>query len=135
MSEFEINGQAYRAARLDAFKQFHIARRLAPLHAGLSKAMEGGAMGEDAFSPAIAEAVAGMPDADCDYILQSCLAVVQRRQGDRWASIMAVGGRALQFDDIDMGAMLQIAGQVITENLGGFFGASADPSAATSPPA
>jgi hypothetical protein len=124
MSEFEINGQTYRAAKLDAFKQFHIARRLAPLQAGLSKAMEGGGSGEDAFSPAIAEAVAGMPDADCDYILQTCLAVVQRQQDGRWVSIMAAGAKALMFEDIDMGAMLQIAGQVITENLGGFFGAS-----------
>ncbi|UGB47000.1 hypothetical protein LQ772_06830 [Frateuria edaphi] len=135
MTEFEINGQTYQAAKLDAFKQFHIARRLAPLHAGLSKAMGGGTLGEDAFSPAIAEAVAGMPDADCDYILQSCLAVVKRRQGDRWVSIMAVGAKALTFDDIDMGAMLQVAGQVITENIGGFFGASADPSGAAIPPA
>lgn len=134
MSEFEINGQTYRASKMDAFKQFHIARRLAPLHAGLSKASEAGATGLDGLVPAIAEAVAGMPDADCDYILQGCLAVVQRQQETRWVPIMAAGAKTLMFDDIDMGAMLQIAGQVITENLGGFFGASpaqADPALST----
>lgn len=119
--EFEIKGQQYRSGKLDAFKQFHVARRLAPLLGGIA---QGGGGDFSAFLQPMAEAIAHMPDADCDYILNTCLAVVQRQQGNAWASIMK--GKEFMFDDIDMGSMIQITVQVIQENLGGFF---SDPAA------
>lgn len=127
--EFTVGQATYRSGKLDAFKQFHIGRRLAPLQAGLAEAAQGESVG---FTPALAGAIAGMSDADCDYILQACLGVVQRQQDSGWANILAAGSKTLMFHDIDVGAMLEIAGHVITENLGGFFGASADQS--PSPP-
>lgn len=119
--EFEIKGQQYRAGRLDAFKQFHVARRLAPLLGGIAK---GGQGDFSAFLQPMAEALAGMPDADCDFILNTCLAVVQRQQGNAWAPI--IKGKELMFEDIDMGSMIQITIKVIQENLGSFF---SDPAA------
>ncbi|HET6804876.1 MAG TPA: hypothetical protein VFH59_05465 [Frateuria sp.] len=136
MSEFEINGQQYRAAKLDAFKQFHVSRRLAPVLSGLAGTVEDGAADFSAFLQPIAEAVARMSDADCDFILDACLASVQRQQGTSWSFIYAGAKQALMFDDIDMAVMLQIAAKVIQENLGGFFLDSvANLKASTSPAA
>lgn len=148
--QFEINGHQYQSAKLDAFKQFHVARRLAPLLSGVGAALRGtgtapvSAEGESAavsaeaapqadfsgFLEPMADALAHMPDADCDYILFTCLAVVQRQQGNGWAKVVAPGSRSLMFEDIDMGEMIGITLKVIQENIGGFFsapGVTADP--------
>jgi len=147
--QFEINGQQYQSGKLDAFKQFHVARRLAPLISGVSAALKGDAApsaegaAADSVQPQpeqrkdfadflepMADALAHMPDADCDYILFTCLGVVKRQQGDGWAKVLAPGGRTLMFEDIDMGAMINITLKVIQENIGGFFfapGAPANP--------
>lgn len=121
--EFEINGQQYRSGKLNARQQFHVARRLAPVLGGLAAASQGASTDFAHFLQPIADAIAGMSDADCDYILDTCLGVVQRQQGSAWALILV--NKAQMFDDIDLGVMLQIASKVITENLGGFFQGSA----------
>lgn len=145
--QFEINGQQYRSGKLDAFKQFHVARRLAPLLSGVSSVLNGSGLpdpeppraeGEAAkaevpaapdkkdfvdFLEPMADALAHMPDADCDYILFTCLGVVQRQQGNGWAKVVAQGTRSMMFDDIDMGVMINITMKVIQENIGGFFSA------------
>lgn len=136
--DFEINGKQYRSGKLDAFKQFHVARRLAPLLSGVSSAVktEGAtpaAEGETTapapkrdfadFLEPMADAIAHMPDADCDYILFTCLGAVQRQEGTSWAKLVAPGNRSLMFDDIDMGVMINITLKVIQDNLGNFFSA------------
>jgi len=121
--DFEINGQQYRSGKLNARQQFHVARRLAPVLGGLATASQGKTDNFATFLQPIADAIAGMSDADCDYVLDNCLAIVQRQQGSSWANIFV--NKAQMFDDIDMGVMLQIASKVITENLGGFFQGSA----------
>jgi hypothetical protein len=112
--ELEIKGQNYRFGVLDAFKQFHLARRIAPVMGSLAQA--GGL--KDALQP-IAEAVARMPDQDCNFVLQTCLRSVQRQSGPVWANIFV--GESLMFD---LGVMLQLTAKVIQENLGPFFLAS-----------
>jgi hypothetical protein len=121
--DFEINGQQYRSGKLNARQQFHVARRLAPVLGGLATASQGNTEDFATFLQPIADAIAGMSDADCDYVLDNCLAVVKRQQGSAWANIFV--NKAQMFEDIDMGVMLQIASKVITENLGGFFQGSA----------
>jgi len=121
--EFEINGQQYRSGKLNARLQFHVARRLAPVLGGLAEASKNNDGDFAGFLQPIADAIAGMSDADCDYVLDACLGVVQRQQGSSWVNIFV--NKAQMFDDIDMGVMLQIASKVITENLGGFFQGSA----------
>lgn len=144
--QFELKGHQYQSGKLDAFKQFHVARRLAPLLSGVGAALKGNGEqpkqgdGEAAaaaqkadfsdFLEPMADALAHMPDADCDYILFTCLAVVQRQQGNGWAKVLAQGSRSLMFDDIDMGEMIGITMKVIQENIGGFFSA---PGALASP--
>jgi hypothetical protein len=121
MSELvEISGQQYRIGRLDAKRQFHVARRLAPLLAGLGGALKGEAKGFAEMVSPIAEALAKMSDEDTDYVLDTCLLVVQRQSGQGWQSVMVKNG-GLLFQDIDLPAMLQLTVAVIQQNLGSFF--------------
>ncbi|SAL25717.1 phage tail assembly chaperone [Caballeronia telluris] len=127
MSELvEISGQQYRIGRLDAKRQFHVARRLAPLLAGLGGALKGEAKGFAEMVSPIAEALAKMSDEDTDYVLDTCLLVVQRQSGQGWQSVMVKNG-GLLFQDIDLPAMLQLTVAVIQQNLGSFFPAGPSP--------
>lgn len=123
MTEFDYNGSTYRIGKLDAFKQFHVARRLAPVLAslglGVERLKEMGGSFEELLGP-ISEVVSKMPEVDVDYILHACLHVTQRKQGDKWARVWAQGG-GLLFQDMDMQAMLRITVEVVKGNLGGFF--------------
>lgn len=114
--EFTINGSDYRSGKLDAKKQFHLARRLGPVLAKLP------GVPESEIFAAVAEEIADMSDEQCDYILDTCMAVVKRQQGDAWAPVFNARAGVMQFDDIDMSAMLTIARYVIEENLASFFG-------------
>jgi len=128
--EIEVRGQLYKAGRIDAMKQFHVVRRLAPILSamadigGLQAAFSGGqpqAADMAVMLVPLANAVSSMPDADVEYVLGICLDVVERKQpGGGWAKVRASNG-ALMFEDIDMAAMLMIAGGVLGHNLSGFF--------------
>lgn len=128
MTEFEINGVQYRSDRMDAKKQFHVARRLAPLLAGLGGAIKGEKAGFAEFVGPIADAVSKMSDEDTDYVIDACLRVVQRQQGQTWQAVTSRGGD-LMFDDIDLPVMLRLTVAVIQQSLGGFF--PGGPSAST----
>lgn len=128
--EFEIGGQRYRAEKLDAFKQLHVSRKIAPivpklLPMFLKFSEQGDSMKEDltgmaeAFEP-LAQALADMPDADCEYVFNACLGVVARNQLGNWASIWNQNARSLMFDDIDLGVMVQLTAKVIWDSLGNF---------------
>lgn len=151
MSELEIDGQTYQFGKIDARKQFHIVRRLAPAIASLvgmaalpgPTPAEGDAVVDAAAAPAdapapnltqfmgavqpFAEAIGRMSDTDADYVIDGCLAAVKRRiDGDRgWAAVMAPNGGRLMFDDIDSGLMVRLAFEAARENLQGFFGVMA----------
>lgn len=126
--DIEINGQQYRIGKLDARKQFHIARRLAPVMKSfgdvmIQQAAAAPAEGEDllmkAMSPII-DAIALMSDEETDYILDTCLAVVSRQQpGGQYQKVMV--GKNMLFADIDLPVMMQLTFNTIRENLSNFF--------------
>lgn len=120
----EVGGHQYAIGRIDARKQFHIARRIAPLLAGLgSSAFKKGenADGFAKFLGPIADALSKMSDEDVDYVLDVCLSVCQRVQPNgQGAPIMSRAG-GMMFNDIDMPQMVQLAVKVIQENMSGFF--------------
>jgi hypothetical protein len=138
MIEYEVAGQTYRATRkLDAFKQFAVSRRMAPLLAIMGAEVVALARAPKApeadrtvrfvgLFPAVAEALSKMTDDDCNYILHNCLSVVQRRVkldnsgGVGWQDVIAKGGVLMFADDIDMDVMLRIVFPVLQENLQGF---------------
>lgn len=128
MTDIEVNGVNYRLGKLDAFTQFHIARRLAPIQLAMgvsagelaTKASADEATIAAAIMGPIADIVSKMPQDDVDYILKTCLGAVSRQQGESYARVLVSG--ALMFSDITMQVMLRLAIAVIKENLDGFFG-------------
>ena len=122
--ELEVGGKRYRIGRLDAKKQFHVARRLGPILAGLGESAGKSADTLPAQIAPIAGALSKMSDEDVDYVLDACLGVCHRVESiGQYAPVMARGG--MMFSDIDMGQMVQLAVAVIQGNLRSFFPAAA----------
>lgn len=126
MIEFEVNSVQYRADKLDAFKQLHVSRKIAPtvpklipVFVALQKAGKDdmGVLAE-AAAP-FAEALASMPDADVEYVVKACLGVVKRGQGNTFSPMVSPDG-TLMFSDMGLGDMLPIVARVLRESLGNF---------------
>jgi len=129
MKEFEINGKSYRIEKLDAFKQFHVSRRIAPILPTLIpvflKVMKDGGVGEDLLGlveviKPFTEGIAAMPDEAAEYVLRTCLATSQRLNGKTWAPVWSVGANACMYDDMDISEMMQIVIKVVEDSLGSF---------------
>jgi hypothetical protein len=144
MTEIQIAERTYRIGRMNPRTALHVARRIAPVVLGLAELaplMERMTPllrvteGETPPSVSIAEmvemarpmslAVAEMPEADFDYLVDHCLAVVHvRRGGDTgWAPLMVNG--SLMFEDLTPIEMGRLVWEVIQENLRNFFPAGA----------
>lgn len=122
MAEFSIGDNQYRSGRMNAFQQFHVARKLGPVLAKIGPAiMQASDQDWLARLEPLVEAMAAMPEEDCNYILTRCLAVVSRFQGAAWAQVWNEPAKRLMFEDIDMSVMIQIAIQVLGDNLSNFF--------------
>jgi len=146
MTEFEINGITYRIGKMAVFQQFHLERKVAPLipklvpvFLKLQSAVKPPAEGDqespeeaqpnpltgdlaatvDMLSPFM-DAIAGMDDAQAEFILGTSLSVVSRKQGEVWSPVWSSRGNVAMFDDIDMNDMLKITYRVILEALGPF---------------
>ena len=112
--DFQVKGINYKAGKMPAMKQFHIVRRCAPLLAGITD--------KDKALESIFNGIGNLKDEDADYILFGLLSCVQRdRSPNGWANVST--GTSLMFDDIDLGAMLQIAAKAFQENYAGFLDA------------
>ena len=124
MADFVIGQHTYRSGRLDAFQQFHIVRKIAPITATLAPALKaisegigglqslinatgenatpsdlGGVIGDGTPSSKnllmnlnieelsyklgpVLNAVAGLPEDDCNFVIHTCISVTKRKQGD-----------------------------------------------------
>ena len=134
MIEFTVNGRNYRAAKMDALKQWNVVRRLSPLIgsfgglAAVAAATKEGespvaAAGADAAIAVAARALASMSDEDSDFILGACLSLCERQSenGASWARIWNAQANRLQFQDLNMAEMLQISIAVLKDSLSSFF--------------
>lgn len=132
MTEFTINGIEYRSGKLDTFKQLHVSRKIAPLVPKLlpvfvafkqgkkpndEMAIDDLGLVAQAIQP-VTDVLAEMSDQDVEFVFDSCLSAVHRRQGRDWQPIWRNG--VLMFDDIEMPLMIQLTLKVIWDNLGGF---------------
>lgn len=125
--EFTIGDKNFRAGKLDAFKQLHVSRRLAPIIPTLIPvylAIKNGGM-EDigllaALSKPFADAIAGMSDEDSEYVIKTCLSVVRRQVSGNWTTVWNQSANACMFDDMDIGEIGKIAFFVIKDSLGPF---------------
>lgn len=125
--ELEVGGKQYRIGKLDLMMQWHLSRRLAPLlaSAGISLAMLAAGSKKDLsvsdFAPSlgpVANVLSMMTDAQSDYIMFNCLAVVHRRDGDRWAPLTT--GDRMMYQDLDLPATLRLVVEVLKHNLQNF---------------
>jgi hypothetical protein len=133
MEELELEGTWYRTGKLDAFKQFHLFRKLMPLFSGMGETAASqlaaaasntnvpeGAVRWSSFGP-VAQAIADMSQQDSEFIVKTCLAVCTRKNPvGQWVRLATPQGD-LMFEDIDLGIMLQLSFAVIQDNLAPFF--------------
>ncbi|WP_374572789.1 phage tail assembly chaperone [Phenylobacterium sp.] len=134
MEAIEIAGHTYKIGRLDARRQFHVARRLVPIMGALAGALQDATANLlEALGP-IGDAMAAMPDTDADYVVSACLSTVERQipGGAGWGPVQASNG-GLMYDDIDLATMLRLVAAVIRENLGDFFSGLASMSGQEAP--
>ena len=139
------NKEDFKFNKLDAIKQFHIIRRLAPVVGELmavvtnaSNLMKNGKKAEDATLDDIdfdvvaknigplMEALAKLPDADVDYCLYGLLSAAERKiTGGGWAKVTTPDGKHLMFEDIklDMVFMMSICAGSFMANIAGFINA------------
>lgn len=115
MAEFEVAGHTYRSGKMNAWTQIHVLRRAAPIVGPIQSLSTGAASGE-AFV-VLANAIASLSDDAMNYILENCLDVVERKQGEAgWAKIKVPNTQRFMFVDIGMREMLAIASHVMRDN-------------------
>jgi len=144
MSDFELGADTFRIGKLNAFQQFHLSRKVAPIIPTLIplflklKQAPVPAVGEDGAAANVpvplsgdlgalaemlqpfADGIAGMPDETAEFILSTCLGVVQRKQGVSWFPVWSTAHNVCMFDDIDLGLMMKLCFRVIVDSLGPF---------------
>lgn len=147
MSEFDLGADTYRIGKLNAFQQFHLSRKVAPVIPTLipvflklkesakelsaavaagsvddavGKPLSGDLEGLAALMQPFADGIADMPDEAAEFILSTCLGAVQRKQGTSWFPVWNASQNICMFDDLDLGVMLKLSVRVITESLGPF---------------
>lgn len=122
--EVEVGPHTYRISKMDAFSQLHVARKMAPLLAGLKSLTDLSL--DEAFLP-IAKALSEMSDQDVEYVLTKCLAVCARKMPagmNGYQPVWNSHAKRPQYEDLDLPVMLQLSARVIQENLGSFLGAA-----------
>lgn len=131
MQELEFDGKKYRTGKLDAFKQYHLMRKLLPLFSGLGESfarqaplMNGnGEVPQTNFWASLApisQAISEMSMDDSEWILKTCLTAVSIHNGRSWAPLTTPNGQ-LMFEDTEMLTMVQLSLAVVQDNLGSFF--------------
>jgi len=132
MQEIEYAGIKYRTGKLDAFKQFHLFRKLMPLFSGMGETAATQAMATDASNTnenavrwaalgPVSQAIAEMSQTDSEFIIRTCLGACQRQNpAGQWVAVTTPQG-AIMFEDIDLLGMLQLSFAVLQDNLSSFF--------------
>lgn len=135
MNEVTVQGKQYRVGKLNAFKQLAVVKRVLPLLGGFltpdvvkaaaarEAAPQDTAIGGDVFMQLlgpITQAFASIPDEDCQYIIKTCLSVVEVKEGTVWARMTSSAGE-LMFADLELSLLLSLCWEVLRDNLTGFF--------------
>lgn len=133
---FEIGSKKFQLNKINAFKQFHIVRRIAPILADLLPAMkdvqkiqntEG--LSEDKkldefakIATPLMNGISKLSDKDADLVLFGLLSSVQvQQETGNWANVSTE--TMLMMQDLELPILLQLAGRAFMYNLSGFFGA------------
>jgi hypothetical protein len=134
MNTFVINGKNFKLSKIDAFKQFHIVRRIAPILSelmpvlgGIKKVGESSEMSEAEKFEEIAKimqpimlGLSKLSDEDSNKVLFGLLNSVEIQQDSGiWARI--ANDSMLMIQNLELPVLLQIAGKAFVFNLSGFF--------------
>lgn len=137
---FSIGGRDFQLSRIDAFKQFHIVRRLGPILSELAPKLgefsKASKLDENSpesdkldiiakFVGPFVDGISKLSDEDADKILFGLLSSVEVKQTiggiSSWSRIS--NGSSLMMQDLDLPILLQAAGRALLFNLSGFFAA------------
>lgn len=130
--DFEIGTRQFKLSKLDAMKQFHIARKVGPILADLLPALSGLKKGVqdstseveklDGLAKALMPIMLGLSKLskeDSEEVLFGLLSSVEVQQGaGNWARIAS--STMLMMNDIELPQLLQVAGRAFAYNLSGF---------------
>ena len=121
MTIVAVEGNNYRIAKLDAFAQLSIARKLAPISIMIERMMVEENKGKDSTFLVLLM-LGQLSDDESEQVMRKCIVAVSREedQGRRYAPLCAPSGQ-LMYEDISMKALIDLTAQVITSNLGDFF--------------
>lgn len=133
-NNYEIKGKKFKLNKIDAFKQFHIVRRLAPVLKDMipaavkfQKLQKNGVKFEDmseeesmaAVGPII-EGFSKLSDQDSEKVFLGLLQSVEMQQeSGNWARLASNDG--LMFQNMELPLLMQIAGRAFMFNIQGFF--------------
>lgn len=135
-NEFQVGDRKFKLGKIDAFRQFHIVRRIGPLLAELMPGLasmvksqkklesmsEDEKLGEFAVvAQPVMEGLSKLSDQDAEYVLFRLLGSVEVYQAEfgNWAKIATDKGVVMQ--DLELPVLLQAAGRALMFNLSGFF--------------
>lgn len=133
---FEIGSKKFQLNKINAFKQFHIVRRIAPILADLLPAMKDvqkiqntDGLSEDKkldefakIATPLMNGISKLSDKDADLVLFGLLSSVQvQQETGNWANVSTE--TMLMMQDLELPILLQLAGRAFMYNLSGFFGA------------
>lgn len=131
--EFTVGDRKFQLNKIDAFKQFHIVRRIGPLLAELVQSMQKiGKVDEKSLTEdqrlehfakiatPLMDGLSKLSDADADYVLLRLLASVEVYQSNFnvYAKVATENAIAI---DMELPMLLNIAGRALMYNLSGFF--------------
>lgn len=135
--DFSIQGKNFKLSKIDAFRQFHLVRRLAPLLGEMIPAMTkmsqtlkvGADLSEEkkleqisTIAAPLMTGLSKLSDTDADKVLFGLLSSVEMQQDTgNWAKVATES--ALMFSNLELPVMLQLAGRAFMYNLSGFFSA------------
>lgn len=137
-NSFSIGSRTFKVRKLDAFKQFHLVRKLGPVISKIipeaQKALKAGLVSENPenlpmdqklelmakFGQPIMEGMAELSDKDADFVLIGLLSAVEIQQGPGWARVS--NGEMVMIQDMELPLLFQLAGRAFMFNLSGFFG-------------
>jgi hypothetical protein len=111
-----INGYDYQFSKLNAFDQYHLARKLAPV-LGLLAMQNNREVLAGKFPQAFCALTAQFTEGDAQDVVNRCLDAAQRKQQNAWGPVRVNG--SVMYSDVleDLDVMLKIVWGVLEANL------------------
>jgi hypothetical protein len=133
--DFQIGERNFKLSKINAIKQYHIVRRIAPILGDILPAIKdvAGAMKDQSkmseqekfdqiavMAGPLFNGLSRLSDKDSEIVLYGLLAAVEIKQEQgNWARLVV--SDQLMFPDLELPLLLQAAGRAFMFNMAGFF--------------